>query len=139
MFNGSSVQTHALDDGFVEIRFDRAGDAINKLDARTVDEFRAAVAQIAADPSVRGVLVTSAKNVFIVGADITEFGAKFRQPLDVLVADIARSNEVFVAFEDLAVPSVVAINGYALGGGLELTLAGAMRVMAATAQVGVPR
>ncbi|MEP7295562.1 MAG: fatty acid oxidation complex subunit alpha FadB [Burkholderiales bacterium] len=138
MFEGSSVQTRALDEGFVEIRFDRAGDAINKLDDSTVGEFRAVVAQIAADPSVRGVLVTSAKSVFIVGADITEFGAKFSQPLDVLVADIARSNEVFVAFEDLAVPSVVAINGYALGGGLELTLAGAMRVMASTAQVGVP-
>ncbi|RYY94088.1 MAG: fatty acid oxidation complex subunit alpha FadB, partial [Comamonadaceae bacterium] len=96
------------------------------------------VQAIAADASVRGVLVTSAKDVFIVGADITEFGRKFQCTADEVARDVLRSNQVFVAFEDLAVPTVVAINGVALGGGLELALSGAMRIMADTAQVGVP-
>jgi 3-hydroxyacyl-CoA dehydrogenase/enoyl-CoA hydratase/3-hydroxybutyryl-CoA epimerase/enoyl-CoA isomerase len=84
------------------------------------------------------VLVTSAKDVFIVGADITEFGRKFRCTAEEVARDVLQANQVFVAFEDLGVPSVVAINGFALGGGLELALAASQRVMSQAAQVGVP-
>lgn len=138
MFQGESIEVLALQDGLVELRFDRRGEAINKLDARTVDEFRQATQSIAASSGVRGVLVTSAKDVFIVGADITEFGATFQKPEDEIARGVRASNELFNAFEDLKVPSVVAINGFALGGGLELALLGAYRVMAEPAQVGVP-
>ena len=138
MFKGDSIHVLRLDNGFVELRFDRQGGAINKLDDRTVNEFGRATAAIASASDVRGVLVTSAKDVFIVGADITEFGTKFQQPAEVIADSALASNQIFVAFEDLAVPSVVAINGFALGGGLELALAGAWRVMSTTAQVGVP-
>ena len=138
MFHGESIQLRRLDDGFVELSFDRQGDAINKLDARTVDEFRQATAAIAADASVRGVLLSSTKDVFIVGADITEFGAMFAQPAEAIARDVLAKNQIFVAFEDLPVPSVAAINGYALGGGLELVLTAAGRVMSSAAQVGVP-
>ena len=138
LYEGLSLRVQALDDGIVELVFDRAGDAINKLDARTVGELRAVTATLARDESVRGILVTSAKSVFIVGADITEFGERFKLPEAELAADIVRSNEVFNAFEDLPVPSVVAINGFALGGGLEFAVAACYRVMSTTAQVGVP-
>lgn len=138
MFQGESIEVLPLQDGLVELRFDRRGEAINKLDARTVDEFRQATERIAASPDVRGVLVTSAKDVFIVGADITEFGATFQQAEADIARGVRASNELFNAFEDLAVPSVVAINGFALGGGLELAMLAPLRVMADTAQVGVP-
>jgi 3-hydroxyacyl-CoA dehydrogenase/enoyl-CoA hydratase/3-hydroxybutyryl-CoA epimerase/enoyl-CoA isomerase len=127
-----------LDGGLVEMIFDRQDEAINKLDTRTVDELRQAVALLAADSAVRGLLVTSGKRDFIVGADITEFEVKFKLSMDELAADVARSNEVFTALEDLTVPSVAAINGFALGGGLELALAVACRVLSTDAQVGVP-
>ena len=138
MFQGESIEILPLQDGLVELRFDRRGEAINKLDVRTVDEFRQASERIAASPEVRGVLVTSAKDVFIVGADITEFGATFQQPEAEIARGVRASNEFFNAFEDLKVPSVVAINGFALGGGLELAMLASLRVMADTAQVGVP-
>ncbi|WP_220811824.1 fatty acid oxidation complex subunit alpha FadB [Variovorax sp. UMC13] len=139
MFQGESISVLPLTEGgLVELRFDRRGEAINKLDARTVDEFRQATAVIAAAPEVRGVLVTSAKEVFIVGADITEFGATFQKTEAEIAAGVRASNELFNAFEDLSVPSVVAINGFALGGGLELALLAPLRVMSDTAQVGVP-
>nr|WP_145544952.1 fatty acid oxidation complex subunit alpha FadB [Variovorax boronicumulans] len=142
MFQGQSIQVLPIAEpgaqGLVELRFDRQGDAINKLDARTVDEFRQAIDAIAAAPAVRGVLVTSAKDVFIVGADITEFGVKFQQEPQQIAADVRESNAMINRFEDLPIPSVVAINGFALGGGLELALLGALRVMSETAQVGVP-
>ena len=139
MFQGQSLRVSALDaDGVFEVCFDRVGEAINKFDDRTVGELSEAVQMLQRQPGLRGVLVTSAKDVFIVGADITEFGAKFSQAADAIARDVARSNDVFVAFEDLPVPTVVAINGFALGGGLEFVLANSLRVMSETAQVGVP-
>lgn len=138
MFQADSLRIVVLDDNLVEICFDRRDDAINKFDDRTVDELRQAVAQIAADPSIRGVLVTSAKQSFIVGADITGFARLFNLPTDELIATNTRSNRVFQDLESLPVPVVVAINGFALGGGLEAALAADYRVMASDAQVGLP-
>lgn len=138
MFKGESIRISELGDGFFELCFDRQGDVINKLDSRTVQELREATAELAATEGLKGVLVSSAKNVFIVGADITEFGAMFKLPEAELAAFNARSNEVFNAFEDLNVPTVVEINGFALGGGLEFALAAALRVMSSQAQVGLP-
>src|SRR5690606_4009566 len=112
--------------------------AINKLDVRTLDEFRRAVDLVAADAGVRGVLLTSAKDVFIVGADITEFGEMFARPAEAITAQALANHRTLCAFEDLPVPSVAALNGYALGGGVEIALGAALRIMATGAQVGVP-
>jgi 3-hydroxyacyl-CoA dehydrogenase/enoyl-CoA hydratase/3-hydroxybutyryl-CoA epimerase/enoyl-CoA isomerase len=138
VFEGKSIQVRPLGEGFVELCFDRQGEAINKFDRRTVAELSEAVAAIAAHPAARGLLITSAKQVFIVGADITEFGQTFRMPPAKLAADTFRSNVPVMALEDLPVPSVTAINGYALGAGLELALATAYRVMSTSAEIGLP-
>lgn len=139
MFQGQSLRVLPLPGaGMYEVVFDRLGESINKFDDRTVAELREAVALLRSQPDLRGVLATSAKDVFIVGADITEFGKKFDQSPADIAADVARSNEVFVAFEDLPVPTVVAVNGFALGGGLEFVLCCGLRIMSATASVGVP-
>ena len=139
MFQGQSIRVVPLAEaGVFELLFDRQGESINKLDDRTVNELRQATQALAAQPGLKGVLVSSTKDVFIVGADITEFGAKFSQSAAQITAGVAHSNEVFVAFEDLPVPTVVAINGFALGGGLEMAVSGSLRVMSTTAQVGVP-
>jgi 3-hydroxyacyl-CoA dehydrogenase/enoyl-CoA hydratase/3-hydroxybutyryl-CoA epimerase/enoyl-CoA isomerase len=138
VFAGESIHVVPIEDGFVELCFHRPADSVNKLDQRTIDEFREASALIAGRADVRGVLVTSAKDVFIVGADIGEFSALFDRSVDEIAAHVRRNNEALVAFEDLSVPTVVAINGFALGGGLELAMAGALRVMSDTARVGLP-
>ncbi len=138
MFQGQSIRVIPLADGFVELCFDRDGNAINKLDKRTVSELHQAVSLIGAGSGVRGALITSTKDVFIVGADITEFGALFKLPEAELVAVNGKSNQALTALECLPVPSVVAINGFALGGGLELVLAADLRVMSTAAQIGLP-
>ncbi|HEY2402728.1 MAG TPA: fatty acid oxidation complex subunit alpha FadB [Steroidobacteraceae bacterium] len=138
MFEGQCLRVGLRADGFAELCFDRRGAAINKFDVQTVDELKSATEAIRAAGSARGVLVTSAKDAFIVGADIFEFTALFAHPQDYIEAYIARQNAVFTAFEDLDLPSVVAINGLALGGGLEMALAADARVMSDSAQVGVP-
>ena len=93
---------------------------------------------IAKDGSVKGVVVTSAKSVFIVGADITEFGAMFAAGEAAIAKGVLEVNRILSRFEDLPVPTVVAINGVCLGGGLELALAGDYRVMSTAASVGFP-
>lgn len=138
LFEGESVRVRLLDAGIAELCFDRRGDAINKLDVRTVEELRAATARLAAQPGLAGVLVTSAKSGFIVGADIFEFAGLFAQTEEEIAAHIGSQNAVFRGFEDLGVPIVTAINGIALGGGLEMALASDYRILASTAQVGLP-
>jgi len=141
VYQGKSIQIKALDEGLVEVCFNREGEAINKLCERTMREFGEVTSLLreqATAGAVRGVLVTSAKDVFIVGADITGFPAKFRDSAEKITADAWASNQFAFGFEDLPVPSVVAINGYALGGGLEVTLTASHRVMSTAALVGVP-
>lgn len=139
MYKGQSLQLAAIDmSGVYELCFDRQGDVINKFDEQTIRELDEACKVLKGLADLRGVLVTSAKNAFIVGADITEFGQKFRKSSEEIATDVRKSNDAFVMFEDLDVPSVVAINGFALGGGLEFALANSIRVIATVAQVGVP-
>src|SRR5690606_18579513 len=76
--------------------------------------------------------------VFIVGADITEFVDNFKLPEAELVASNLEANKIFNDFEDLNVPTVAAINGIALGGGLEMCMAADYRVMADSAKIGLP-
>ena len=138
MFEGQSIRLQLAGEGIVELCFDRRGDAINKLDVRTVEELRAATDELYGHPGLRGVLVTSAKGVFIVGADIFEFTSLFARSQDEIAAHIGAQNAVFRRFEDLGLPIVTAINGIAFGGGLEMGLASDYRVISQSAQVGLP-
>ncbi|HEY4367471.1 MAG TPA: fatty acid oxidation complex subunit alpha FadB [Steroidobacteraceae bacterium] len=138
MFKGKTVYTQRLEDGLFEICFDREASVINKLDKLAMRELLQAATSVAAEPGLRGVLITSSKDAFIVGADITEFLGMFAGPAAEMEAIFAESMRAPRAVEDLPVPTVVAINGLALGGGLEMALAADFRVMATTAQIGFP-
>ncbi len=135
---GQAVEVRPLAEGFLELRFDRKGESINKLDTQTRLELKRAVARLAAEPGLRGVLLTSGKDVFVAGADIGEFPALFRKDEREIAAWLLETDAVFSALEDLAVPSVAAINGPALGGGFELCLAASFRVISSEARVGLP-
>ena len=138
IYQGKALTVALLDQGIAELRFDLQGDSVNKFNQLTLRELAAATAAIAADKAVRGVLVTSGKDVFIVGADITEFSDMFRRSDDELQAVLHDAQQVFNAVEDLPVPTVVAINGVALGGGFEMCLACDYRVLAEGVGVGLP-
>ena len=138
LHSGPAFGVTALGDGIVELRFDLAGESVNKLNAKAIQDLDAATQAIAKDASVKGVVVTSGKSVFIVGADITEFGTMFAAGEESIAKGVLEVNRVFCRFEDLPVPTVVAINGVCLGGGLELALAADYRVMSTAASVGFP-
>ena len=138
IYEGKAITVQGLEDGIVELRFDLQGESVNKFNSATLSELQAAVEAIQNNADVTGVVVTSGKDVFIVGADITEFVDTFKLPEEDLVAGNLEANKIFNAFEDLDVPTVAAINGIALGGGLEMCLAADFRVMAASAKIGLP-
>jgi 3-hydroxyacyl-CoA dehydrogenase/enoyl-CoA hydratase/3-hydroxybutyryl-CoA epimerase/enoyl-CoA isomerase len=139
IYSGKAISVQATDDGIAELCFDLQNESVNKFNALTVNELKDATAAIAADTSLKGVIVTSGKPVFIVGADITEFGALFGAGEDEITDRILRINlDVFNAFEDLPIPTVAAINGIALGGGFEMGLVCDYRVMSETARIGFP-
>lgn len=117
IYEGKAITVKALESGIVELKFDLKGESVNKFNRLTLEELRQAVDAIKADAAIKGVIVSSGKDVFIVGADITEFVDNFKLPEAELVAGNLEANRIFNDFEDLAVPTVAAINGIALGGG----------------------
>ncbi|MGB0956407.1 MAG: fatty acid oxidation complex subunit alpha FadB [Panacagrimonas sp.] len=139
MFQGKSLKVEVNpDDQIAVLTFDREDESINKFDQRTVQELRQAGEALAKADQIKGLIIGSAKSVFIVGADITEFGALFEQPAEEIADWAFEANKAFNAIEDLPFPSVTAINGVALGGGFEMCLATDYRVMSTQAQVGFP-
>lgn len=137
MYQGKALVLKQLDHGIVELCFDLQGESVNKFNRMALEEFSAAIKELQV-LCPKGLLVTSAKESFIVGADIGEFLGLFASPEAELAQWALHINQIFCAFEDLPFPTVVAINGFALGGGLECCLAADYRVMSTTAQIGLP-
>lgn len=138
MYSGKSIKITQIESGLMELCFDLEGSSVNKFDAQTIGELIEAVAQLKNSGDVRGLLVTSAKPVFIVGADITEFPKVMELPEAEMRSWLRKGVSAFSDLEQLPFPTVTAINGMALGGGFEVALATDIRVASEQARVGLP-
>jgi len=108
----------------------------NAVDQATVEEIDKAVALVEADASLRVLIVTGAgEKAFVAGADVAEL--KDRDPV-LGRQQTRRRQEVLTRLEQLEIPSIAAINGWAMGFGLELAMACTLRVAADTAKLGQP-
>ncbi|ATX76700.1 fatty acid oxidation complex subunit alpha FadB [Reinekea forsetii] len=137
IYQGKNITVTSLAGDLAELVFDLAGESVNKFDQLTLAELGAATEHMRA-AKLKGLLVTSAKQSFIVGADINEFQQWFEQDEAGIIVDVLKANAIFSAFEDLPFPTVVAINGICLGGGMEMALACDYRLMSTQAKVGLP-
>jgi enoyl-CoA hydratase len=109
---------------------------LNLVTLELTAELGSALRDLAADGSVRAVVVTGAgERAFCAGSDVREFP---RVGADVVELKLRRENEVWTLLEDLPQPTVAAIHGFALGGGLELALCCDLRVADEHAQLGLP-
>lgn len=138
MYTGNTLSLTLHDNGVAELCFDNKNESVNKFDAATVGELTAALDALDSAAGVSGLLLSSAKPVFIVGADITEFVSLFDKPKDEFKLWGGANNGNINRIEALPYPTIAAINGFALGGGFELCLGADFRVMSSTAQVGLP-
>jgi enoyl-CoA hydratase len=95
--------------------------ALNALNAATLNELTCVIKQMAADAGLRVLLVTGAgEKAFVAGADIAEMRLLSAEQA---LAFSAAGMEVMHALESLPVPVIALVNGYALGGGCELAMA----------------
>ncbi|MGF1683386.1 fatty acid oxidation complex subunit alpha FadB [Photobacterium minamisatsumaniensis] len=137
IYQGETLSVRYLEDGIAELNLDAPG-SINKFDLKTLESFNEALNVLYHQTDLKGLLLTSNKDAFIVGADITEFLGLFAQPAEELSQWVSHANDIFNKLEDLPVPTLSAINGHALGGGCECVLATDFRLADSTARIGLP-
>jgi enoyl-CoA hydratase len=110
---------------------------LNALNRDTIAELGAAFSAIDADPEVRCVIVTgSGEKAFVAGADIKEFADFTPEEGQALSADGHKI--LFDRVEQMSKPVIAAVNGFALGGGLELAMSAHMRIASDNAKLGLP-
>jgi enoyl-CoA hydratase len=111
-------------------------DKRNAITNATVEEIDQALGQIEANGELRIMILTGAgEKAFVAGADIQELD---KRNAILGRTETRRRQEVYTRIEQLEIPSIAAINGWALGTGLELAMACTLRVASATARMGQP-
>jgi len=129
------IQFETAQDGIALITMNRPA-KLNALNAETMGELDDALARVEADASVRGLVVTGAgEKAFVAGADINELAAKTAPELYHVTV---RGQRILRRLETMPKPSIAAVNGYALGGGLELAMSCTLRVASPNARFGQP-
>lgn len=110
-------------------------EALNALNDQVLRELDAVLDQVEADDSILVAVITGAGRSFVAGADIGQ--------MSTLTAAEAKAfgvlgNRVFLKLENLTKPTIAAVNGFALGGGCELSMACDIRVASEKAKFGQP-
>ncbi|MFN8350180.1 MAG: enoyl-CoA hydratase-related protein [Flavobacteriales bacterium] len=112
-------------------------DQLNALNRATIDELDRALNEADADRNVRVLVITgSGPKAFVAGADIKEFAHFSIEEGRALSADGQR--KLFDHVENMGKPVIAAVNGFALGGGLELAMSCHVRVASDNARMGLP-
>ena len=139
-FKNFKVETDS--DGIALVTWDIPGKSMNVLDTATIEELGQIVAQTTADAAVKGVVITSGKDAFSAGADLSMLEGmnrtyvamlkdKGEEAANQMLFDESRKlSQTLRTIETCGKPWVAAINGLALGGAFELTLACHYRVAA---------
>ena len=123
-------------DGVRTITINRP-DQLNALNRATIDELDRALNEADADKSVRVLIITgSGAKAFVAGADIKEFAHFSVAEGRALSADGQR--KLFDHVENMSKPVIAAVNGFALGGGLELAMSAHIRIASDNARMGLP-
>jgi enoyl-CoA hydratase len=124
-----------MEDGIATLTVSRP-EKLNAIDRATMGELESAFAYAQNEPTVRGLILTGAgEKAFVAGADIHEL--QDMPPVEATrLSDLGQS--VFRRLELMRKPSIAAINGFALGAGLELAMACTIRVAVQSAKLGLP-
>jgi 3-hydroxyacyl-CoA dehydrogenase/enoyl-CoA hydratase/3-hydroxybutyryl-CoA epimerase len=128
--SGSTIRWEKDDDGIVILTLDDPSSSANTMNAAYVDSMRAIVTRLQAErDEIKGVIIASAKKTFFAGGDLNELKAVTRENSQQFGVFLREAKAQLRTIETLGVPVVAAINGAALGGGFEITLAAHHRVI----------
>jgi len=135
----SNVVAYEVVDRVAHVIIDRP-DVRNAMDLAVFDELHGRAEEIAEDPHVGAVVLRGRGGNFSSGLDVSifnEVAEEGSQDEEAVASLISRLQSAFNAYEDLAVPTIAAIEGYAFGAGLQLALACHLRMAAPSAQLSV--
>lgn len=124
----------SVDKGVAEIRLNRP-EALNSLNFPLLEEFDAALDAVAADTSVKALVLSGAGRAFCTGADLKSVIALFEE-WPRYIDYLYRLTTVFAKVENLPIPTIAQVHGYALAGGLELILCCDLAIAAESALIG---
>jgi 3-hydroxyacyl-CoA dehydrogenase/enoyl-CoA hydratase/3-hydroxybutyryl-CoA epimerase len=128
--------------GIALVTWDMPGRSMNVIDPKVIEELSAIVEQVASDGAIKGAVITSGKDTFCAGADLTMLETLSRTFKELIKAqgeeaanaklfeESRKLSQLYRRIETCGKPWVAAINGTALGGGFELTLACHQRIAA---------
>lgn len=132
MYNNILSENH----GAIQIITINREDKMNALNIELIQEIGQEVARLNKEKTVRGIILTGKGNkAFAAGADISEF-ANFGEAKAKEMS--ASGHRVFDSIEESEIPVIAAVNGFALGGGCELTMACHIRIASDNAKFGQP-
>jgi enoyl-CoA hydratase len=123
-------------DRIATVTINRA-DKLNALNSKVIAELERMFGELHADSNVGAIILTGAGRAFVAGADIAEIAAVADTPAG--LAEVSRfGSRVFTSIERGPKPCIAVVNGFALGGGLELALACHVRLASSAAKFGLP-
>lgn len=124
-----------ISDDILTITINRA-DKLNALNGETILEIKDAFTEARTVEHLKGIILTGAgEKAFVAGADISEFQELDTQQAKTLAQ---RGHDIFFLIEHTSIPVIAVVNGFALGGGCELSMACHMRIATANAKFGQP-
>ncbi len=133
--NFSHIQFSVGDSGIAVVTIHRP-DKLNALNGEVMNELRHVFEKCSGESEIRGLIVTgSGEKAFVAGADIKEIAQMNPTEAESLSS---RGQATFRMLETMRKPSVAAINGFALGGGMELAMACTARIASPNAKLGQP-
>ncbi len=124
-----------ISDNILLLTINRA-DKLNALNSETILEIQAAFTAARKTPDLKGIIITGAgEKAFVAGADISEFSGINMENAKALAQ---RGQDIFFLIEHTAIPVIAVVNGFALGGGCELSMACHLRIATPNAKFGQP-
>jgi enoyl-CoA hydratase len=124
-----------ISDNILLVTINRA-DKLNALNSETILEIQAAFTAARKTPDLKGIIITGAgEKAFVAGADISEFSGINMENAKALAQ---RGQDIFFLIEHTAIPVIAVVNGFALGGGCELSMACHLRIATPNAKFGQP-